>query len=409
MSSLEHLIGTGQGDEGAVEVAPGVHRSTGIANSYLVAGGESDLLVNTGLPFEAPTIASRFAAVSDRPIATIVFTQGHPDHVGGWSQFDGPGVETIAQANHRDVREYWRRLHPFYARRIAALWGRVSKADRSVLPPEPVLTTTFLDEHELDLAGRRVVLLATPGGEALDALVVWLPEDRTVLIGNLMGPMFGHVPNLYTIRGDKIRSARAFLHGVERVLALEPEVVVNGHDVFRGADEVRATMQRVHDATTYLLDRTIEGMNEGLDLWTLMATIELPADLALPQVHGKVPWNVRAIWEEHAGWFRYESTTELYAVPPAAVWDDVVELAGGPKALVDRARSHVEAGRPLEALHLLDMVDERGGGPAAEATRAALAQLLEAAGGENYSETEWLRQASAATEDEDEDEGQDLR
>lgn len=399
-NSLEGLIASGQGSDGAVEVGDGIHMSKGIASAYLVSGDDGDLLVNTGLPFEVATIDERFSAVSDRPRQAIVFTQGHPDHVGGWSHFAAPGVETIAQANHADVREYWRRLHPFYASRIARLWGRISKADRSTLPPEPVVTTTFVDEHELTIGGRRVELLATPGGEALDALVVWLPEDRTVLIGNLMGPMFGHVPNLYTIRGDKLRSARSFLNGLDRVMALEPEVLVNGHDAFRGADEIRATMQRVHDATTYLLDRTIDGMNAGLDLWTLMDQVQLPADLAIPQVHGKVSWIVRSIWEEHAGWFRYESTTELYSVPPAAVWGDLVELAGGPDALVDRARAHVEAGRPLHALHLVDIADSSGAdGEARAVKQAALAQLIEASGGENFSEVEWLRQESRTDED----------
>ena len=92
-------------------------------------------------------------------------------------------------------------------------------------------------------------------------------------------------------------------------------------------------MTKVRDATAYLRDRTIDGMNAGNDLWTLMREVTLPAELALPQVHGKVPWIVRAIWEEHVGWFRYESTTELYDVPSSAVWPDIVELAGGTAAL----------------------------------------------------------------------------
>ena len=58
-----------------------------------------------------------------------------------------------------------------------------------------------------------------------------MPDHKTVFIGNLLGPFFGHVPNLYTLRGDKIRSAMAFLHSVERVMALEPETLLNGHDV----------------------------------------------------------------------------------------------------------------------------------------------------------------------------------
>ena len=124
----------------------------------------------------------------------------------------------------------------------------------------------------------------------------------------------------------------------------------NGHEVFRGADEIVTTMTKVRDATAYLRDRTIDGMNSGADLWTLMRDVTLPPELALPQVHGKVPWIVRAIWEEHVGWFRYESTTELYDVPPV----------GG---LVGRRRT----GRRHGAAHRAGRRPRRGGPAAAGA------------------------------------------
>ena len=238
--------------------------------------------------------------------------------------------------------------------------------------------------------------LATPGGETTDALAVWMPEQRTVFVGNLMGPFFGHVPNLYTLRGDKIRSAMAFIHSVDRVIALSPETLFNGHDVFRGADEIAATMTKVRDATAYLRDRTIDGMNSGADLWTLMRDVSLPSELALPQVHGKVPWIVRSVWEEHVGWFRYESTTELYDVRT------LVRVAGRRRTgrwhcrhsssvptttcgRVDRLRRCISP----TSYWLTQIADRRD---ALRVKQAALKQLLTASGRENHSEVQWLEQ-----------------
>jgi alkyl sulfatase BDS1-like metallo-beta-lactamase superfamily hydrolase len=394
--SLDELVKQGEGRQDAVDMGDGIWMSKNIANAYLVTTNDGDVLINTGTDFEAEEIKARFARASAGQLRAITFTQGHPDHVGGWSTFNADGVRTIAQANHRDVREYWRHLHPFYVRRIMTLWGAFMdvEAQAAGLPPEPVLTDPFIDSHVLELGGRRFELYSTPGGETTDALVVWLPEHRTVFIGNLMGPFFGHVPNLYTLRGDKIRSAMAFIHSVDRVIALAPETLFNGHDVFRGADQIQNTLTKVRDATAYLRDRTLDGMNSGADLWTLMRDVTLPAELELPQVHGKVPWIVRAIWEEHVGWFRYESTTELYDVPASSVWPDIVDLVGGIEALTARAHAHVEARRPLQAIHLTDIVLGQSPGDAAalQVKHAALEQLLAASGRENHSEVQWLEQ-----------------
>lgn len=394
--SLDELVKQGEGDQDAVDLGDGIFMSRNIANSYLVTTSDGDLLINTGTDFEAAEIKARFSRISLGPLRMITFTQGHPDHVSGWSQFNQPGVETIAQANHPDVREYWHRLHPFYVRRIMKLWGAFMDVESvaATLPPEPVLTGSFIDSHAFELGGRRFELYSTPGGETTDALVVWLPEQRTVFIGNLMGPFFGHVPNLYTLRGDKIRSALTFIHSLDRVIDLGPQTLINGHNVFRDADEIPTTMTKVRDATAYLRDRTIDGMNSGADLWTLMRDVTLPRDLSLPQVHGKVAWIVRAIWEEHVGWFRYESTTELYDVPPSSVWSDVVDLVGGTAPLTERAATHAKAGRPLQALHLTDVVLAHAPADpdALGIKRQALEQLLSSSGRENHSEVQWLEQ-----------------
>jgi glyoxylase-like metal-dependent hydrolase (beta-lactamase superfamily II) len=394
--SLDELVKQGEGAQDAVDLGDGIFMSRNIANSYLVTTSDGDLLINTGTDFEAAEIKVRFSRISQGPLRMITFTQGHPDHVSGWSQFNQPGVETIAQANHPDVREYWRHLHPFYVRRIMKLWGAFMDVETvaATLPPEPVLTESFIDTHAFELGGRRFELYSTPGGETIDALVVWMPEHRTVFIGNLMGPFFGHVPNLYTLRGDKIRSAMTFMHSVDRVIALQPETLINGHDVFHGADEIAATMTKVREATAYLRDRTIDGMNSGADLWTLMREVTLPPELALPQVHGKIAWIVRSIWEEHVGWFRYESTTELYDVPASSVWSDVVDLIGGTAPLTDRAVAHAKEGRPLQALHLTDIVlaHAPADADALRVKRQALEQLLAASGRENHSEVQWLEQ-----------------
>jgi alkyl sulfatase BDS1-like metallo-beta-lactamase superfamily hydrolase len=214
----------------------------------------------------------------------------------------------------------------------------------------------FDDTLTLNVGGRRMDLIAVPGGETNDSLVLWLPDERICLCGNTFGPIFGHIPNLVTMRGDRYRDALTAIASVERVRELQPELLVTGHFApIAGAERIRAELTRLRDAIQYIHDQTVAGMNAGKDVRTLMREIAVPPEYEVGQGYGKVAWDVRAIWENYSGWFHHRSTTELYPVAFDEVAADVVELAGA-DALVQRAREHLDAGRPLHAIHLAELV-----------------------------------------------------
>jgi alkyl sulfatase BDS1-like metallo-beta-lactamase superfamily hydrolase len=295
----------------------------------------------------------------------IVITQGHYDHVGGIDTLRDPLTKVVAQANWRAWRDDNERLMVYRAARSAFAF-RTTLADGvaairrrfGALPPQSTLTADIEvgESLTLQVGQRRIELIATPGGETTDSMVVWLPEERVCLCSNTFGPVFGHIPNLVTIRGDRYRDALTVIDTIERVRALQPETLITGHfDPIRGAGLIDAELRRLRDAVSYVHDQTVAGMNAGKDVRTLMAEITLPPDLAVGQGYGRVAWDVRAIWENYSGWFHHRSTTELYPVGPESVSPDVVELAGA-EALIARARAHLDSGRPLQAIHLAEIV-----------------------------------------------------
>lgn len=396
--TLASLVRQGDTQTQADRIAPGIFGVRDISNAYLVTSEGGDLMVNTGFMDNAARNAALLAPHRKGPLRAIVLTQSHADHFGGLDTFREDGTQLLGgpgfAANWQDMK----RLQPFFAPRSRKLWGATLKRGANPAPPPEVSPEEIAEPCTLTLGKRRIELLHTPEGETTDALTVWLPNERIAFTGNLFGPVWLSMPNFNTLRGDRPRSVRTFLASLKRVRALEPEIVVTGHgEPIRGAARIRADLDRVHAAVSHVREATIAGMNAGRSLHELMREIVVPEEIAIAEMHGKTSWTVKAIWHEQAGWFRYESTTELYGVPRSAVDADLVALAGA-DALARRAADHAAQDRPLEALHLCDIVlgaepDHPG---AREAKHAALAILLDRSGTINLSETMWLRSEIAA-------------
>lgn len=391
----------------AREVADGIHLSEGLSNCYLIVTEAGRIVVNTGMGFEAPVHKQKFDAVDAGPVRYILLTQGHVDHVGGVDVLRDATTRVVAQAGNAEHQAYDGRLPTFRASRSAfAFADAIGESIRYVakhmggkIPPQsvPVPDITFIDRHTLELGGQRLELIATPGGETTDSMVIHMPERGICFTGNLFSALFGHFPNLVTIRGDRYRDALRFVESLDRVLALDAELLLVGHhEPVRGREVIRRELERLRAAVLYVHDATVAGMNAGTDVHTLMREIVLPAELEVGEGYGKVSWSVRAIWEHYAGWFHHGSTTELYAVPARAVHPDLVELAGGPDALAARAARKLEKGAPEEAIHLAEIAlaaspHHRG---ALEASLAAHLRLESES--VNFWLTSWLRRQIAS-------------
>jgi len=383
----------------AVDLGDGIWMSSGLSNSYLLQTGDGRILVNTGMGFEGPLHRRAYDAVDASPTRAIVFTQGHYDHVGGTDSLREGGTDLIAQASFSSWRADNERLEAFRSRNAAFAWIRAILAamEHAQSPdagataqarPEP--TTTFDDRLELSVGGRQLLLLSTPGGETTDSLVIWLPESRTAFTGNLFGPLFGHVPNLVTMRGDRYRDALMYIDSLDLVLDLAPDRLLTGHfDPVEGADRIASEVTAMRDGMQWVHDRTVDGMNAGTDVHTLMHEVRTPDHLDIGEGYGRTLWNVRAIWENYAGWFHHRSTTELYDVPAAVVASDLV-AAAGPDALIGAARGRLQADEPVAALHLTDIVlaADPDNADARAVAAAASRSLLDASS--NFWERAWL-------------------
>ncbi|WP_157219914.1 MBL fold metallo-hydrolase [Flavisphingomonas formosensis] len=391
-------------------IVDGVYLSHGTTNAHLVTTADGDVVISTGLAVEGPIHRAKFDEASRAPVKHIILTQAHLDIVGGTNAFKGPESEVIAhraspacQADDVRIQAFRNRRNPrFFPNEVQSL--NAADAEAMAAGMQSVYTTVAPDVavdgvHRFAQGGVDFEVIALPGGETLDSLAVWLPQRRILFTGNAMGPLFPHMPNLHTIRGDRPRPVLPYLATYQRILDIEPDILVTGHfNPIRGRDFIREEITRLRDAVQYVHDETVRGMNEGKSLDQLKREIRLPPELEVGQDYGTVIWDVEAIWYGYAGWFHYRSTTELYDVPAHAMHAEIAALAG-PEALGRRARALAAEGKPLEAIHLAEiaLAGDPAEGEALAAHLAAHEALLAAAPPRNRWYQYWLKGEIEAT------------
>lgn len=401
---LADLVLAGDAQTEAVAITDYIFMARDVSNAYLVTTDDGDVLINTGMVDNADRNLALLQPRRTGPLRYIILTQSHGDHFGGVPAFREEGTKIVGGPGYVEARDDMLGLQSYFGPRTFKLWGSTLRQDGPPKKPQPHVTPDIFveDRLTLEVGNRNFELISAPEGETEDNIVVWMPKEKVVFTGNTFGPVWLSMPFLNTLRGDKPRRVRTYLKSLEKVRDLGAEIVVTGHgEPIVGKDRIRADLDKMHAAVSYVRDYTLEGMKAGKTVHELMEALAIPDDIRIGDFHGKATWAVKSIWREYSGWFHYEDgTTELYGVPRSSVHGDIAELAGGADALAARARQHLDAGRPLEAIHLIDIAlgAEPANRAALDAKKAALDMLLERSGGANLSETMWLRSELAETE-----------
>ena len=222
------MVTSGEGQTKAIERAPGVYESRGIGNSYLLTTMAGDVLVNAGTLGDAKRGRALFAEISKGPVRYIILTQSHANQYGGIEVFKTPDNTVIAHRIYPEDRIYSTALNAHYRRGTSRIFGGIT-GGMEVVPTQEVAPDLLIgdDGYAFELGGRCFEIIWTPGGETRSAVIVWLPDEKIAIVGNLFGPVFGNHPNLNTMRGDKPRWALQFIEFDQEAAGAEARVGVD--------------------------------------------------------------------------------------------------------------------------------------------------------------------------------------
>src|SRR3954449_4916570 len=238
---MSHRVESGRfaPPETAVEVSDGIFAyvqpdgSWYINNTGFIAGSRGVVSVDASSTVDRTrAFQAAIAKVTGAPVRTLINTHHHGDHTYGNFLFEGATI--VGREGIRELIMKWGGPEA-----LPPVWDPVDWGDVEIAPP----FLTFTDQIKVyaDDLECHVSYVGTPAHTTNDS-IVWIPERRVLFSGDLL--FNGGTP--FLLQGS-VTGARGT---VERLLALEPEIVVPGHGDVCGPE----ALQQCADYLDFVLD-----------------------------------------------------------------------------------------------------------------------------------------------------------
>jgi len=340
------------------EIAPGLHFIHGFANVAVLRTDEGLVLEDTGSFMTRKRVFEVVRALSPDRIHTAIYTHGHVDHAFGLPPFLEEAREKgwlrpriVGHENVVGRFDRYRRTRGYNA----CINARQFSVSKGMVWPEDYDYPDTTYQGSLGLrAGSIALELHHARGETDDHTWTWWPAQKTVFTGDQFIWVTPNAGNPQKVQ----RFAEEWAASLRAMAALAPELLVPGHGVpIFGAARVRQALEETAEWLESLVAQTLERMNAGETLDTILHEVKPPARLAerpyLQPAYDDPEYVVRNVWRLYGGWYD-GIPSNLKPAPHAALGREVASLAGGVESLVRRAKELAASGDLRLACHLLD-------------------------------------------------------
>ncbi len=313
------------------------------------------VMVDTGERDPAPEMLEALRRWSDAAVHTVVYSHGHPDHTGGADTVDREAAESGHPRPHVVAHDAVLERFAKYARSAeynAIVNRRQFRNPRIEWPTEFRLPDETYSRSCLFDVGGVEFELHHGRGETDDQTWTWIPERKVLCCGDFfmwVAPNAGNPQKSQRYAWDWAISLR-------EMAELGAELLLPGHGypIF-GAERVTRALSDVAEYLSCIHDQTLQLMNEGATLDTIVHTVVVPDHLVDPPymrpVFDDPEFVVRNVWRYYGGWYGGDPAT-LKPAPERDVARELAELAGGARRLAERARQLAGSGDLRLASHL---------------------------------------------------------
>ena len=285
----------------------------------------------------------------------VVITHAHMDHWGGYKPFKKkyPEAEIIMQKLGVERIEKYRILagHRAY---LASVQFDIPENPRTGDFLEP--TKTYDESMTFKLGGYTFELYHGRG-ETDDATWVWVPEIKTVFVGDLLLGFFPNIGNPF----KPTRFALPWARTLEKIREKKPEMIITGsglHPVFK-KEEITEVLDDTIEAIYSIHDQVVNLLNKKIPINEMIHQVILPEHLKdkahLRFLYSRTEFAVYNIYRWYHGYFDF-NPAHLLPRPDYEINDEIFSLIGNKEKILERTKELISEDKHQLALQVLDVL-----------------------------------------------------
>jgi glyoxylase-like metal-dependent hydrolase (beta-lactamase superfamily II) len=308
------------------------------------------------------------------PLTTVFITHAHWDHVGGHSYFRGldSHPKFYGRGNYQEEFDKEFNAPGVFAKQF---FGERFNAE-DVLSYKPDVTID--NRTELNIGGSAFELIPAQGGETHDAMLIYLPEEKVMFMGDVIMPYLG-AP--FAEEGD----VQGLLDALDVVVSRNPEHLLHGHEPLTRVFSSPLILSHLKTDLAWLRDQVLTAIRRGDERAAIHETNLIPPDLLANQPDAYQPYFILRehvidrIYDQNVGY--WEANLRGLAHPSRNDHAQVlVDYLGLSEAQIVKAADHLCADGKYEmAADLIESAEARfpGSNSIKRAKRLVYLKLME--------------------------------
>jgi glyoxylase-like metal-dependent hydrolase (beta-lactamase superfamily II) len=232
------------------------------------------------------------------PLTTVFITHAHWDHVGGHSYFRSLNSHPkfYGRGNYQEEFEKEFSGPDTFAR---SFFGeRFNSEDvRSYKPDVAIDSRT-----DLTIGGSKFELIPAHGGETHDAMLIYLPDERVMFLGDVIMPYLG-AP--FAEEGD----LQGLLDAIDVIVSEDPQYLLHGHEPLTRNFGSPLILSHLKTDLTWLRGEVIAAIRRGDDRAAIHESNLIPPDLLANQPEAYQPYYILRehvidrLYDQHVGYW----------------------------------------------------------------------------------------------------------